>query len=478
MGNGQVIARNMFGFHGRKEQGYEGNIRTRGGLMYYHEDALGNVMDVTDRVGEEVMKYRYDAFGNLFTQMAAPYNASGYTGKSYDAKASLMDYSARWYSPYYGRFTTMDTFKGWMDNPLSLNRYSYVHNNPIKYIDPTGHSAESPGSDDYWDDDGSYWNDEDDWYQSETDWWEANFPGSGDSGGGGGSGGGSGGGGYDDGGGSGGGSSGPTLGQRIGYFNSAAGIIASVVLKGTLGKTLQVASIVQGRSTQAYNFRKVYSNLRPVKPPKTLMKTASVIGMTGGIRKNLEGHGVEFPSVETTNTVILAVGGTIEGVVEGVKGNVIGTYELGESIVTDPFGTAQETVEGVQEIFFNPGDTMQGFVTSGQTFIIQLRDADGRTRGYMIGELAGGLVGGPIGKGSKIIPSGGNKGKGKSQIDKIDDKYLKSKGIDAHQLKQDVLGKKAKISQYDLYVNKNTGEIYVYKKGGKGEGIPTGEFIK
>ncbi|WP_449623211.1 hypothetical protein, partial [Robertmurraya sp. Marseille-Q9965] len=63
--------------------------------MYYQTDALGNVIDITDRIGEKVMSYRYDAFGNLFTQMAAPYNANGFTGKAYDAKAGLMDFGAR-----------------------------------------------------------------------------------------------------------------------------------------------------------------------------------------------------------------------------------------------------------------------------------------------------------------------------------------------------------------------------------------------
>ena len=52
----------------------------RGGLMYYEYDGLGNVMDITDRLGNNVMSYRYDAYGNLFTQMAAPYNDLGYTG--------------------------------------------------------------------------------------------------------------------------------------------------------------------------------------------------------------------------------------------------------------------------------------------------------------------------------------------------------------------------------------------------------------
>jgi hypothetical protein len=31
---------------------------------------------------------------------------------------------------------------GWANDPLSLNRYSYVHNNPVNFIDPTGHWQE------------------------------------------------------------------------------------------------------------------------------------------------------------------------------------------------------------------------------------------------------------------------------------------------------------------------------------------------
>ena len=65
-----------------------------------------------------------------------------------------------------------------------------------------------------------------------------------------------------------------------------------------------------------------------------------------------------------------------------------------------------------------------------------------------------------------------------SNINKVDDKYLKKNGIDAHELKYDILGKKAPISQYDIYVDKATGELLIFKKGGKGVGIPTGEFIK
>ncbi|MED1664848.1 RHS repeat-associated core domain-containing protein [Brevibacillus laterosporus] len=49
---------------------------------------------------------------------------------------------ARYYDPNDGRFITEDTYKGQVDNPLSLNRYTYVYNNPYRYKDPTGHDPD------------------------------------------------------------------------------------------------------------------------------------------------------------------------------------------------------------------------------------------------------------------------------------------------------------------------------------------------
>ena len=66
----------------------------------------------------------------------------------------------------------------------------------------------------------------------------------------------------------------------------------------------------------------------------------------------------------------------------------------------------------------------------------------------------------------------------KPNFQKANDSYLKKNNIDAHKLKQDILGKKADISKYDIYMDKNTKELYVFQKGGVGSGIPTGEFIK
>jgi hypothetical protein len=52
----------------------------------------------------------------------------------------LIEMGARWYDSSLGRWISADTIVPDMANPQSLNRYSYVYNNPVIYVDPTGHS--------------------------------------------------------------------------------------------------------------------------------------------------------------------------------------------------------------------------------------------------------------------------------------------------------------------------------------------------
>ena len=49
---------------------------------------------------------------------------------------------ARFYSPRLGRFLSEDTYKGNPIDPLSLNLYTYCHNNPILFYDPSGNGPE------------------------------------------------------------------------------------------------------------------------------------------------------------------------------------------------------------------------------------------------------------------------------------------------------------------------------------------------
>jgi len=51
----------------------------------------------------------------------------------------LYFYGARWYDSSLGRFIQADTIVPQPGNPQSLNRYSYVLNNPLRYMDPSGH---------------------------------------------------------------------------------------------------------------------------------------------------------------------------------------------------------------------------------------------------------------------------------------------------------------------------------------------------
>lgn len=47
--------------------------------------------------------------------------------------------NARYYDPSNGRFITKDTYRGEKKNPSTLHLYAYCINNPINYVDPSGH---------------------------------------------------------------------------------------------------------------------------------------------------------------------------------------------------------------------------------------------------------------------------------------------------------------------------------------------------
>ncbi len=65
-----------------------------------------------------------------------------FTGQTEDDSVGLYWYQSRAYDPEIGRFCSPDPIVPAPGNPQSLNRYSYVYNNPLKYVDPSGHSAE------------------------------------------------------------------------------------------------------------------------------------------------------------------------------------------------------------------------------------------------------------------------------------------------------------------------------------------------
>ncbi|WP_445370035.1 RHS repeat-associated core domain-containing protein [Methylomonas sp. HW2-6] len=100
--------------------------------QYYHQDGLGSVLATTNAAKAVTATQRFDAYGAKIggTGTIPQY---GYTGREPDA-SGLIYYRARYYDPNQVRFTQRDPL-GYIDG---LNRYSYVHNNPINFNDPNG----------------------------------------------------------------------------------------------------------------------------------------------------------------------------------------------------------------------------------------------------------------------------------------------------------------------------------------------------
>jgi len=107
-----------------------------GSKYFYHPDHLGSTNIVTDQYGSTVEETEYTPFGETIQGGESRYL---FTGQEKDKETDLMYYGARYYSPYFKRFTQPDTIISDIYDPQSLNRYSYVRNNPLKYTDPSGH---------------------------------------------------------------------------------------------------------------------------------------------------------------------------------------------------------------------------------------------------------------------------------------------------------------------------------------------------
>ena len=112
--------------------------------VYYHYDGIGAVTGLTDLNGKLLQSYSYDAFGNaLMTQGQGKgakniVNPYGFSTKEYNPKSGLSYFGARYYDPAVGRFISKDLLSGNIYNPLSINKYPYVENNPVNLIDPLG----------------------------------------------------------------------------------------------------------------------------------------------------------------------------------------------------------------------------------------------------------------------------------------------------------------------------------------------------
>lgn len=112
---------------------------------YYLHNGHGDVVEIRSDAGSILNSYDYDLWGNTIASNETVDNLFRYSGEMWDEGAKLQYLRARWYDPSMGRFINKDTYEGDITNPLSLNLYTYVNNNPLIYFDPTGHWNEKLG---------------------------------------------------------------------------------------------------------------------------------------------------------------------------------------------------------------------------------------------------------------------------------------------------------------------------------------------
>ena len=117
---------------------------------YFLNDHLGNVDVVMDEDGKVVERADYMPYGDdrlIIEENDEQDNDYKFTGKELDDETGLMYYGARYYDPEIGRFVSHDPMlldeaekplSASLPNPQGLNSYSYVLNNPVRYIDPNG----------------------------------------------------------------------------------------------------------------------------------------------------------------------------------------------------------------------------------------------------------------------------------------------------------------------------------------------------
>ena len=121
-----------------------------GDSYYYVYNLQGDVLGLIDEIGEVVVEYTYDSWGNILSVTGSMASTLGvdnpfrYRGYYYDEESGLYYLNSRYYDPVTGRFINADgvsLFAYDFTNMTQYNMFAYCFNNPINYYDPTGDFA-------------------------------------------------------------------------------------------------------------------------------------------------------------------------------------------------------------------------------------------------------------------------------------------------------------------------------------------------
>lgn len=103
-------------------------------LNYFSADGLGSITSLEDSTGTPQATFVYGAFGVLSSSSGSATTSYRYTAREFDQDTGLYYYRARYYDSGIGRFISEDPARF----SVSDDFYSYVANDPVMLIDPTG----------------------------------------------------------------------------------------------------------------------------------------------------------------------------------------------------------------------------------------------------------------------------------------------------------------------------------------------------
>jgi RHS repeat-associated protein len=119
--------------------------KTSAAVQVYHTDGLGSVPAISDSTGSVVQTYQTDEFGVPAMTQGSGSQPFAYVGEQRDPENGLIYLRARMFDPAVGRFLQRDSRYGTLYDSQSLNRHSYVRNNPLRFTDRTGLTPSESG---------------------------------------------------------------------------------------------------------------------------------------------------------------------------------------------------------------------------------------------------------------------------------------------------------------------------------------------
>ena len=110
----------------------------------YVKDVLGNIVMIKSDMGALLARYTYDEWGNCIVEnlegTIGDINPIRYRGYYYDIESGLYYLMSRYYDPEIGQFISMDTPNYLKPEAIGgVDLYVYCNNNPVMYVDPSGH---------------------------------------------------------------------------------------------------------------------------------------------------------------------------------------------------------------------------------------------------------------------------------------------------------------------------------------------------